>query len=371
MMQPMRRAALLVGTAVAVLVGCTSGGAETAGRGDTTITTAPFDGTTALPAEPGTAPGTTETTTTTTEAPTTAPPTTPPPPTTKPPRPAPPKPGRAQPPEALTLPGPPVVDGEGVWQPLGTAVGGAPAMYSTLIRANLDGSALAAVVWIDQTAVRAQLFPGTREPAGAGYTTPSAIPSDQQSQLLAAFNSGFLLKESQGGFYLEGRDAVPLHNGNAAAHIDTDGNLTVGMLGRDFDVGPNTAAIRQNLPLIVDAGVAAATTSDGDNRVWGATLGHTPFVWRSALAVRADGSLLYVAGPGLSSRMLANVLVSAGAIRAMELDINPSWVTFNVYAFDPRRGTVSANKLLPAMTKPATRYLTPDDRDFFALFARP
>jgi hypothetical protein len=57
----------------------------------------------------------------------------------------------------------------------------------------------------------------------------------------------------------------------------------------------------------------------------------------------------------------------AGAVRAMELDINYDWATFNFY------GTFSAGdptKLLPGMSRPATRYLSPDDRDFFAVYAR-
>jgi hypothetical protein len=42
-------------------------------------------------------------------------------------------------------------------------------------------------------------------------------------------------------------------------------------------------------------------------------------------------------------------------------------VTFNFY------GTPGANnpfKLLPDMARDPTRYLTPDDRDFFAVYAR-
>jgi hypothetical protein len=51
----------------------------------------------------------------------------------------------------------------------------------------------------------------------------------------------------------------------------------------------------------------------------------------------------------------------------MELDINYEWVTFNFYgspwAADPA-------KLLPGMDREASRYLSPDDRDFFAVFSR-
>ena len=64
---------------------------------------------------------------------------------------------------------------------------------------------------------------------------------------------------------------------------------------------------------------------------------------------------------------LASILQRAGAVRAMELDINYEWTTFNFYgAF----GAQDPTKLLPDMSRPATRYLSPDDRDFFAVYAR-
>ena len=43
----------------------------------------------------------------------------------------------------------------------------------------------------------------------------------------------------------------------------------------------------------------------------------------------ADGALVYVGGPGLNITDLADLLVRAGAVRAMELDINTDWVNFS------------------------------------------
>jgi len=51
----------------------------------------------------------------------------------------------------------------------------------------------------------------------------------------------------------------------------------------------------------------------------------------------------------------------------MELDINSEWVTFNFYGAP---GAAEPTKLLPGMSREATRYLERDDRDFFAVFAR-
>ena len=51
----------------------------------------------------------------------------------------------------------------------------------------------------------------------------------------------------------------------------------------------------------------------------------------------------------------------------MELDINEDWVSFNTYR---RPGAVDPSKLLPEMYRPDDRYLTPDERDFFAVYSR-
>jgi hypothetical protein len=90
-------------------------------------------------------------------------------------------------------------------------------------------------------------------------------------------------------------------------------------------------------------------------------------VWRSGIGVDARGNLIYAAADDQTATSLAQILQRAGAVRAMELDINSEWVTFNFYgAF----GAGDPQKLLPGMTRDATRYLTPDDRDFFAVYAR-
>lgn len=90
-------------------------------------------------------------------------------------------------------------------------------------------------------------------------------------------------------------------------------------------------------------------------------------VWRSGVGVDARGNILYAAADAQTAQSLAQILQHAGAVRAMELDINYEWTTFNFYG---SWNAVNAQKLLPDMTRDATRYLTPDDRDFFAVYAK-
>ena len=82
-------------------------------------------------------------------------------------------------------------------------------------------------------------------------------------------------------------------------------------------------------------------------------------MWRSGLGVTADGALVYVGGPGLNIMDLANILVRAGAVRAMELDINTDWVNFTTYQPRPRTGRpppANGTELLPGMTGTPGRY---------------
>ena len=65
-------------------------------------------------------------------------------------------------------------------------------------------------------------------------------------------------------------------------------------------------------------------------------------MWRSGLGVTANGALVYVGGPGLDIVDLANILVKAGAVRAMELDINTDWVNYSIYQPSTPTGAATA-----------------------------
>ena len=90
-------------------------------------------------------------------------------------------------------------------------------------------------------------------------------------------------------------------------------------------------------------------------------------MWRSGIGVDSHGNLIYAAGDDQTVRSLADTLIHAGAVRAMELDINSYWVSFITYGAP---GAGNPTNLLPDMNRSASRYLEPDDRDFFAVYAR-
>ena len=261
---------------------------------------------------------------------------------------------------------------EGVWKPTGRTVAGLPTVYTTYFRPDaVHTSLVAAAMWMDTSLLKAVFVPGTRQPPGAPQTWGAQVPTAQWPVLVAAFNSGFELRDTQGGVYTDGRMVIPLANGGASFVIDKNGKANVGVWGRDFQMSPDIASVRQNLALIVDNGQPAAGLPDNADGAWGATVGNRVFVWRSGVGVDKNGGLIYVAGPGLSAVTLAILLQRAGAVRAMELDINSDWVTGYTYQqTDPSNpGAITGVKLLPAMSHGNDRYLQPSESDFFALLS--
>lgn len=154
--------------------------------------------------------------------------------------------------------------------------------------------------------------------------------------------------------------------GMATVAIAPSGRVTLGAWSSEVPATPLPTDLRQNLPFIFDHGSISPSIDDG--AVWGTTVNNSVRVWRSGLGQTADGALIYAAGTPLTARGLAEVLQATGAQQAMELDINSYWVTFNFFSpAGQASAPVRAQKLMAAMTRSATRYLTPDTRDFFYL----
>jgi len=97
---------------------------------------------------------------------------------------------------------------------------------------------------------------------------------------------------------------------------------------------------------------------------------------RIALRTRrhANGALVYVGGPGLNITDLANLLVRAGAVRAMELDINVDWVNYSYYSPSTSNGLAAlanGTELINSMTGTPARYFESWwARDFITMSAR-
>jgi hypothetical protein len=263
----------------------------------------------------------------------------------------------------------PALPGEGVWHPtqphenrndpplLVSTFRSAPSEYPRLV---------AGVAWINTSRTTISMYPGRLEPAVTLRSRGAMqVPARHRPELLATFNSGFKLADSHGGWALTGHAYAPMRDGQATFVRYANGRYDIKTWHSGQRVPADVVFARQNLPLIVDRAHPNPNLSDGPE--WGATLGNAIQVWRSGIGIDRHGNLIYAAADYQTVHSLADVLIHAGAVRAMELDINSYWVSFNTYA---ARGAGRPSKLLEGMERPATRYLSPDDRDFFAIYLR-
>jgi len=261
----------------------------------------------------------------------------------------------------------PALAGEGVWRPVGRAVGDAHPIRVTVFRNERDYPRIVTyAAWIDQSLTQLALYPGRTEPPQGSPRGPMMVPDGQRSRLLAVFNSAFKYKDGHGGFSVNGHVYTPLKSGAGTLVGYNDGRLDI-VKWRGGAPAANVVYARQNLPMIVDNGKPNPRLSNNGAQ-WGWTLGNGIRVWRSGVGVDGLGNLIYVAAPQQTVSSLADALIRAGAVRALEFDINVYWPTFNYYR---RPGAQSPVKFLPNPQNPGlTRYLTPDDRDFFAVYTR-
>jgi hypothetical protein len=260
--------------------------------------------------------------------------------------------------------------GEGVWRPAGRLVRAHAAVYTTSIRLPGTSGIEAGVAWMDTKLLRATLYSGSLSPGGTSWKYTAPISPSASRTLVAAFNGGFLMKDTKGGYFSEGHLVSPLRVGGASLVIYRNGFATVGQWGRDVGMTAKVVAVRQNLTLLVEKGRPVRGLNPADTAVWGSALDEVVNTWRSGLGVTKSGALVYVVGQ-MNIVDLAEILVRAGAVRAMTLDMNPFWTVFATFSPRSTNGLASAangRDLLATMVQPPGRfYESWDNRDFVTM----
>jgi hypothetical protein len=236
---------------------------------------------------------------------------------------------------------------------------------------------------MDTRLLAARLYSGSVSPGGGHYRFTAPVAPAQARTLVAAFNGGFKMKAAEGGYYTEGRTVDALRRGAASLVIYASGKVAIGVWGSDgLVMSSAVASVRQNLVMLVTHGQPTRAAA-GRWRRWGNTCGATSCAasvpgiehqWRSGVGITADGALVYVTGPGLDPLQLARLLVRAGAVGAMQLDINPFWPTFVAYhPAGPHGAAAPSNgsKLLAGTVQgPATFFDPSWARDFITMSAQ-
>jgi hypothetical protein len=267
------------------------------------------------------------------------------------------------------------------------AVGGAVALPPVRVVAPAAGAQWTAVAWVgarpaawieqlsgvtmmrfDQRYVHLTLHAGSSDGGTSGWTYGNRISRREFHRLIAGFNGGFKLSHYDVGFVSGGHIAVALKPGLASVVTYTDGTTNIGAWRDGVPTSRKTVfSVLQNQHLLVDRGVPAANLATCVLYCWGGTVGDVTEVARSGLGITPSGQLVWAAGEQLSPASLANGLTHAGAVRAIELDINPYWVAGYLYTHHSDGPTPVP--VVVGQHGIHGRLLAPNTRDFFAVIA--
>ena len=240
-----------------------------------------------------------------------------------------------------------------------------PIVYATSIRPLwCFGSVVATMATFDPNRVRTAMFNGTEMPGGKGWKNGSKIRGTALRSLIASFNGGFRFEHEPGGYVTEGKTVRKLRKGYATLAISKDGISTVGIWGDTITDDDSWATLRQNLPPLVHNGESVYANYPKVD--WGNDFGNKVYNFRSAICLRTDGLMMFVAVGKVNIGMLADTLLILGCKTGMELDINGQWPYFSVYS-DFGKATRWGEIIDNRMGDP-NRHLNGSTKDFFALF---
>ena len=254
--------------------------------------------------------------------------------------------------------------GEGKWTAI-AKLQGSPVVWATSLRPSRKyGSVVASVAVIDQSRVRTALYNGNELPGGGPWKNGNKVQARAVSALVASFNGGFRWEHTDGGYMAEGKIVRPLKKGLATLAISPDGQVSIGVYGRDITNDGTWRAMRQNLPPVVLKGKNVVRDAGSVN--WGEDFHDKVFTLRSGACMREDGKLMHVTVGDADIHLLADTLVYVGCETAMQLDITgqfPQFVTYTSPGKDDRDG-----KVLDKRMSNANRTLKGWMREFFAFF---
>lgn len=261
---------------------------------------------------------------------------------------------------------------EGVWIPLKqTLYPGQTVIASTFLRPDPKKPyAVVTIVKMDMHALSLGVEAGTYYPGGMRHVYGHGfVPLDIQKSniLLAVFNGGFQEKDGQYGMIVNNKTYVPLRKNLATLVLHKNGSVNfIDYTGQPF--AKDVVGVRQNGPFLVRNGVITQFVEQGPD-TWGRTTTNSMYTWRSGIGITKNGNLMYAVGNSLLPQTLAVALQKAGAVDAMQLDINPFWVRFIVYN-SLGNGKYTYHPLLTNMQNGGYQYLHGYNKDFFYVYKK-
>ncbi len=191
--------------------------------------------------------------------------------------------------------------------------------------------------------------------------------------VVAVFNGGFKKAADAGGAVVDGVTLEPLVAGDMTIVLSAQGHWSMGVWGsRGFPAkGFDAIAYRQNLGPLILGGKLSPTTAPSDWARWGSPLNNDPLTSRSGIGIDKSGNLIYAGAIGhVDVAQLADALQRAGAVTAMQLDINPFWPVLGA-SRTPLHGPGALPVQLPNAEHSPSIYFEGWERDFFVALAEP
>jgi hypothetical protein len=220
----------------------------------------------------------------------------------------------------------------------------------------------------DQARVHLNLHAGSSDGGTVGWRYGDAVTPREIHLLVAAFNGGFKLTYPNVGFTSGGHVAAALKSGLGSIVTYTDGTTAIGAWHAGVPSARRTVySVLQNQYLLIDRGRPSPSAAGCILGCFGATVGSRTVVARSGLGITESGQLVWAAGNSLTPTGLARAMIAAGAVRAVELDINPDWVA--AYLYPHHRGGPLPVPVIPGQRGIGGALLAPYSRDFFTVVA--
>lgn len=266
----------------------------------------------------------------------------------------------------------PPLQNEGTWQinPL-SVFPNDEVMAHTFVRPDPDRPyAIVSIVQMDMKKLSLGAVAGIKEPAGkVGHSGPGKVPKEivQNNNLVAAFDGGFQYKDGAYGMIVGNTTYLPLQNNLGTVVGYTDGTIKIiDYTGQDF--GKNVAFVRQNCPILLEDG-QLGIENEKNKKLWGRTFTSDIYTWRTGIGITKQGNLLFAVGNSLTPTTLATALKMAGAENAIQLDINPNWVRFNIFN-SLGNGQYDSQPLTKDLKNGTIAFLSGYAKDFFYVYKK-
>ena len=226
------------------------------------------------------------------------------------------------------------------------------------------------IAQLDMKKMNLGIVAGIKEPGGKlGNPGPGIVPKEivESNRLVAAFDGGFQYRDGEYGMIVDGKTYLPLRNDLGTIVGYKNGEVKIiDYTGQDL--GKDVAFVRQNCPILIVNGILGVEDVK-NKKLWGRTFTSGIYTWRTGMGINKNGNLLFAVGNSLTPTTLAIALRMAGAENAIQLDINPNWVRFNI--FSPLgNGKYDSIPLTHDLKNGATAYLTGYSKDFFYVYKK-